>query len=69
METTPFYRPVTAVTAQALCAYLSLGLCWDGRLNGILSFCWPVPTREQVRPREAAFKARRIGGGGDQMHG
>ena len=52
--------------AQSLCAYLSLGICWHERLKRTLSFCRPVPTREQVRWREAAFKATRIG---DQMLG
>jgi hypothetical protein len=46
---------------QALCAYLSFGICWDERLNGIMSFCWPVPTWEEVPSREAAFKARGLG--------
>jgi hypothetical protein len=45
---------------QALCAYLSLCICWDEHVKGILFFCRPVPTREQVRSREAAFKARRM---------
>jgi hypothetical protein len=51
---------------QALRAYPSLCFRWGERLKGILSFCRPVSTREQVRSREAAFKARRMG---DQMHG
>jgi len=47
--------------AQALCAYLSLGLCWDKYLMRTSCFYQPVPTREHVRSREAAFRARRIG--------
>jgi hypothetical protein len=45
--------------AQALYAYLSLGICWDERPNGILSFRWPDPTREQVRSREAEGEGER----------
>ena len=32
--------------AQALCAYLPLGICWDEYLIRTLSFCRPVPTWE-----------------------
>jgi hypothetical protein len=49
--------------AQALCAYLPLGICWNECLKGPhSSFCWPAPSREQLWSREAAFKARSIGG-------
>jgi hypothetical protein len=48
--------------AQALWAYLSRGLCWDDYLMRTTSFYRPVTTREQVWLREAAFKARKIGG-------
>ena len=34
-----------------------VGICWNERLKGTLSFCRPVPTREQVRAREVAFTA------------
>jgi hypothetical protein len=47
--------------AQALCASLSLGIRWEERLTGILSFCRPVPPR--------AFTASRMGGlGGRAKH-
>jgi hypothetical protein len=50
--------------AQALYAYLSLGLCWDEYLNGILSFYRPASTREAgMVEGSGVFKARRIGGG------
>jgi hypothetical protein len=52
--------------AQALCAYLSLGVSCDKCVKGTLSLCQPIALREQVRSREAVLKARRIG---DQMHG
>ena len=39
--------------AQALCAYLSLGICWDECLMRTCSLCWPVEGNG-----EAGFKAR-----------
>ena len=52
---------VSSQICRSFNANLSLGICWDERLKGILSFCRLVPnsTREQVRSREAAFKERR----------
>jgi len=39
--------------AQALCAYLSQGICWDECLMRSCSLCWPVEGNG-----EAGFKAR-----------
>jgi hypothetical protein len=56
------FLPQVEAAAQALCAYLSLGVCRDECLKGTLSFCLPVASREQVQSREVVFKVRRIGG-------
>jgi hypothetical protein len=50
------------VSSSSSVAYLSLSVCRDEYLKGTLSLCQPVVSREQVRAREAAFKARRIRG-------
>jgi hypothetical protein len=49
--------------AQALCAYLPLGICWDECLKRApLILLLASPIAGAVVSREAAFKARSIGG-------
>jgi hypothetical protein len=61
-EATRLPRAGGQAVAQALCAFLSLGVCRDEYLKGTLSLCQPVASREQGLSREAAFKVSRMRG-------
>jgi hypothetical protein len=48
-EATRLPRAGGQAVAQALCAYLSLGVCRDEYLKGTLSLCRPVSSKADMR--------------------